>query len=148
MGEVTLISNPLTLILTGQLQPPGNVTVSSYYYNNGTVQISWSRPLAVCSLRNISYNISLVPTYGNPMDEVSVTTEETRVTFHLTPGREYRASLITMNTDCSISSCAIQTVFTALQNHIPGNHINPSHSCVSLNIICIQITCKCMYMYI
>ena len=91
-------------------------------YNNGTVQISWSRPLAVCSSRNISYNISLVPTYGNPMDEVSVTTEETRAMFHLTPGREYRASLIAINTDCSISSCAIQTIFTAIQNPIPGNY--------------------------
>jgi hypothetical protein len=89
------------------------------------VQISWDRPPLVCAARNISYNINLIPTDGNPIDEgvaLPVTTEETSITFNLTPGREYNASLIAINTDCSISSHAIQTVFTAIQNSIPGKH--------------------------
>ena len=115
-------------LLTDQLLPPDNFQVS--LSANGTVHISWSRPLLVCSARNISYNINLTPTDGSPVDEgfeLSVTTEETSITFYLTPGREYRASLIATNTDCSISSCAIQIIFTAIKNPIPGNHDNFKH---------------------
>ena len=92
--------------------------------------MSWDRPPLVCSARNISYNINLVSTDGNPVDEgfeLSVTTEEMSITFSLTPGREYRAFLIAINTDCSISSCAIQIIFTATQGPIPGNHDNFKH---------------------
>ena len=73
------------------------------------------------------YNISLIPTDGCPVDEgvtLPVITEETSITFSLTPDREYRASLIATNIDCSISSYAIQIVFTAKQDPIPGNHDN------------------------
>ena len=97
---------------------------------NGKVQISWDRPLLVCSARNISYNISLIPTDGCPIDEgvtLPVTTENRSVIFHLTSGREYRASLIATNIDCSISSCAIQMAFTAIQSPIPGDHDNFKH---------------------
>jgi hypothetical protein len=72
--------------------------------------------------------MTLIPTDGNPIDEgitLPVTTEETStcITLNLTPGREYNASLIARNIDCSISSDAIQTVFTAIQNPpIPGKH--------------------------
>ena len=90
--------------------------------------MSWNRPPLVCSARNISYKINLVPTDGSPVDEgvmLPVTTENRSITFSLTSGREYRASLIAINSECSISSCAIQTSFTAiLQNPIPGNHDN------------------------
>ena len=94
---------------------------------NGTVQISWNRPPVICSARNISYDINLIPTDGNSIDggiRVPVFTEETSVMFELTPGREYRALLIARNPDCSISSCTIQKVFIATQNPNPGNRNN------------------------
>ena len=90
----------------------------------------WDRPPLVCSARNISYKINLTLTDGNIIDEgveLPVTTKETSITFTLTPDREYRASLMATNTDCSISSNAIQTTFTAIQNPIPGNHGNFKH---------------------
>ena len=90
----------------------------------------WDRIPLVYSARNISYNINLIPTDGNPIDEgvtLPVITENRSVTFHLTPGREYRALLIATNTDCSISSHAIQKTFTATQGPIPGNHDNFKH---------------------
>ena len=92
--------------------------------------MNWDRPLLVCSARNISYNINLTTTDGSPVDEgvtLPVTTVERSITFYLTPDREYRASLMAINTDCSISSCAIQTTFTAIQNPIPGNYNNFKH---------------------
>ena len=111
------------LILSDQLPPSDNMRVSLLV--NGTVQISWDRPLRVCSARNILYNISLIPTDGSPVDEgvtLPVITENRSVTFYLTPGREYRASLIAINIDCSITSDAIQITFTAIQSPIPGNY--------------------------
>jgi hypothetical protein len=107
--------------LIDQLAPPENIRVQ--LSANGAVQIIWDRPPGVCTARNISYNMTLIPTDGNPIDEgveLSVTTEERSISFSLTPGREYSASLIAMNTDCSISSYAIQRAFTAMQN--AGNH--------------------------
>jgi hypothetical protein len=94
---------------------------------NGAVQISWDRPPLVCAARNISYSMTLIPTDGNIIDEgveLPVTTEETSIILNLTPGREYRVFLIAINTDCFILSCAIERVFTAIQNFIPGNYDN------------------------
>jgi hypothetical protein len=107
---------------------------------NGAVQISWDRPPAVCAARNISYSMNLIPTDGNIIDEgveLPVTTEETGISFNLTPGREYSALLIANNTDCSISSDTIQIVFTAIQN--AGKHDNKYHG---LKIhTCIHVQC-------
>ena len=92
---------------------------------NGTVQINWNQPSLVCAASNISYDINLTPTDGNPLDEgiqLPNTTQETSIVFNLTPGREYHACLIARNTDCSISSNAIYKVFTAIQNPNPGEH--------------------------
>ena len=92
---------------------------------NGTVQISWNRPPVICSASNISYDINLIPTDGDPIDEgirVPVNTKQTSIMFTLTPGREYWALLVARYTDCSISSDIIQNVFMAIQN--PGNNNN------------------------
>ena len=86
---------------------------------NGIVQISWDPSPVVCAASNISYDLNLIPTDGNPIDEgvvLPITTIETSIVFNLTAGREYRAILTANNTDCSISSAEIQRVFTATQN--------------------------------
>ena len=111
------------LNLTDQQPPPDNIQV--LLTANGTAQISWTRPSAVCAANNVSYDINITPTDGNPLDEgiqLPITTKETNIVFNLTAGREYCAHLIARNTDCSISSCAIQKVFTAVQNPNPGKH--------------------------
>ena len=111
------IFNPCS---AGQQPPPENIQVLLIV--NGTEQISWDQPLGVCAASNISYHINLTPADGNPIEEgirVPLMTEETNVTFNLTPGREYWVLLTARNADCSISSCTIQQLFTAAQN--PGN---------------------------
>jgi hypothetical protein len=104
---------------------------------SGAVQIIWDRPPLVCAARNISYNMTLIPTDGNTIDEgveLPVTTEETNIVFSLTPGREYSALLRASNIDCSISSDTIQIVFTAIQN--AGKHDNKYHGLKIHNYTC------------
>ena len=109
-----------TVYLTDQQPPPENIQVS--LFANGIVQISWDQPQVVCAASNISYNLNLTCTDGSPIEEgirVPLMTEETNITFNLTPGQEYRALLTARNTDCSISSSTISREFIAEQN--PGN---------------------------
>lgn len=86
---------------------------------NGTVQTSWRQAPVVCAGNNITYEVDLVPTDGNPVDdgiEVPISTNCTIIEFDLTPGREYVIIIRAKNTDCSILSDAIQDDFTAIQD--------------------------------
>ena len=86
---------------------------------NGTVVITWNPPQVVCAASNISYDINLIPTDGNPIEEgigVPNATTGTTMVFDLTPDREYIVYIKANNTDCFLSSNTIQKTFRAAQN--------------------------------